>query len=169
MASVLSKKLQPSFRVSDAHTLTSGGEHARYCVEHSLYAVFLTGKNYTLKCEDGREFSVSKSRLNQVKDIQAGSVLYMGDTVKGKVFRGEVVKRFLPNKVKDTFFSVRREVSKKMKTKERHKCAVEDEVELLFQVNWILEDELTDEWKERLRIGGDFCKGIPNTVFPLSL
>lgn len=148
MATVISKKSSSAFRVSDAHTLTPHGEHAKFCVENSVYAVYLTGKNHTLKCDDGREFSVSKSRWNQTKEIQEGDLLFMGDTVNKKVYKGKVLKRYTPYKVRDSHWSVRREVNKRMKGKSLHEVAVEEEVEFLFKVDWKEVEDVGGIWEK---------------------
>lgn len=153
-------KSSTAFRVSDSHTLTPRGEQAKFCVEHSLYAVYLSpsgsaAHNLLIRGKDGRDLLVSKSRWNQTKEIQEGSILYMADTVSGSVYKGKVIKRFSPYNVNDSFYSVRREVHKimqKKKSKENHLKDVESEVELLFKVDWKKHATLDQKWRHKLDV-----------------
>jgi hypothetical protein len=152
------KKLQrpPSaFRVSDNHSQTTRGEHARYCVRNSLYVVYLTGNGEKILCQSGKEHSISKNRLNQTKDIQAGDILFMGDTVAKKIYRGEVLKRHMPYKAGESKFSAAREIRKNIRTK----TPDDEEIELLFEVRWkeVDSEALWDKLATSRRI----------TVFPM--
>ena len=133
-----------AFRVSDSHTLTPRGEQAKYCVEHSLYVVYITpsrsaAHNLLIRGKDGREILASKS---------------------------EVLKRYSPYEVKDSFFSVAREVHKiiqSKKSKSNHETAVENEVELLFQVSWKKHATLDQEWRHKLDVSRR-CTAFPLPV-----
>lgn len=153
------KKLQrpPSaFRVSDNHSQTTRGEHARYCVKNSLYVVYLTGKGEKVLCQSGKEHSISKNRLNQTKDIKEGDILFMGDTVAKKIYRGEVLKRHMPYKAGESKFSAAREIRQKSSMKTQN----DEEIELLFEVKWkeVDSEALWDKLATSRRI----------TVFPMN-
>lgn len=154
-----------TFRVSDVHVYFKKGCIVKDFLKESKYAIDLISS-------DGK--TLHQRRYESCLPIKKGCVLFMGDTVNKTVWRGEVLddgseirRRRVTDKDVDSCLFLKNRGQRTQKKFENfwNKHGV---LEKSWKVNWVPEDELTDEWKERLQIG-KFCKGVPNTVFPLSL
>jgi len=144
-----------SWGVSDNHSHWTSGDYAMEATESGSYAVAITANRpsgrKSLRLSSGATAEVSARRYEGAQAISVGDTLYMGDKKRSILFRGEVTSFkgiFRSTDPSGNCFIRRAHERAAANGKSPYKVsALEDEVEMLWEVRWTPVGPLTEAWK----------------------
>jgi hypothetical protein len=162
--------------VSDNHSHWKSGDYSLEATESSSYAVAITANKpngrKSLLLSSGETTEVSKKRYDVAKQISVGDTLYMGDEKRSIVFKGEVVS------FKGIFRSIDPSANCFIRRTHEHAAArgnspssvsaLENEVEMLWDVCWDAVCPLSEAWKSYLSFS-DHSKTVRTLYGPCPL
>jgi hypothetical protein len=163
------------WRVSDCHSHIPSGDWAVEATESGTYGICVSSSkeernNITVPLFNGVKASVSKRRYNGAKSIAVGDTLYMGDGKRGLVFKGLVTAQKTKGLFRSADLSVpsfRRALGERVLAsgKKADLRPLDDEVEMMWDVDWSPVGPLTQKWKDYLSFS-QRCTVIPLTEAP---
>ncbi len=157
----VSKKDVNIWGVSDNHSYCSSGYWALEATETSTYAIGVTksssdAANMETTLYNGETVTVSKKRFQGCENIKVGDILYMGDKKRKTLFKGVVTGYPVKGLFRSTdpaINSFRRRVDHRyqsMNKKLPDFSPIEEEIEILWEVQWECVGKLTKEIKEKI-------------------
>lgn len=156
-----SKKDIKIWGVSDNHSCFSSGYWALEATETSTYAIGVIGSasetaNVESALYNGEKVSVSKKRLQGCENMKVGDILYMGDKKRKALFKGIITGQSVKGLFRASDPSVN---SFRRRVQERYRKAnrtipdclpLEDEIDIMWDVQWECVGKLTKEIKEKI-------------------
>jgi hypothetical protein len=152
------------WRVSDCHSHCSTGAWALEATQSGSYGVCVSAaedakNNTSVRLVTGGTAQISKKRLSPKKgvavtDIAVGDTLFMGDKKRNLVFKGTVKSQSVKGFFRSADLSVnsfRRRVGEREARGNNTFRPLEEEVEMMWEVDWKPVGALTEEWKEYIR------------------